>query len=137
MNIGQVFKAKDAFELYGQIISGVTFGDFSSRHFTIFHFAKISENEYLLDDMLSGTNHDRTQDFISRFPDYDTFCGVDATGREKRFSFGSRELYATAVFTPNASWTEVYEDHLGNPLYDDYMRRQAVADMASQKKIAS
>jgi hypothetical protein len=136
MKTGKIIKAKDAFELYGKVRSETLFEDFTPRTFTIFHFSKISDSEYMVDDMLQGVNHDHTQDFIAKFPDYDTFCGVDSTGKDNLFSFGSKELYATVVYTPGKSWTEVYEDHLGNPRYNEYLRTQAVMSHV-EKKIAS
>ena len=137
MKTGQVFKAKDAFELYGRVKSQVQFSDFHPRHFTIFHFTKISETEYMIDDSLYGNSHDQTQNFIAKFPDYDMFCGVDGTTTHNRFSFGCQELYATVVYTEYSSWTEVYEDHKGNPIYEEYMHRQASGFIVETKKIAS
>ncbi|WP_413583394.1 hypothetical protein [Bdellovibrio sp. HCB288] len=136
MKKGQIIQAKDVFELYGKVRSEIRFEDFTPQTFTIFHFKKISETEFKIDDNLQGVNHDHTQDFIAKFPDYDTFCGVDATGKDSMFSFGSKELYATVVYTPSQSWTEVYEDHEGNPRYNEYLRTQAIIDHY-EKKIAS
>ena len=137
MKTGQIFKAKNAFELYGLVKSEVQFSDFRPRHYTIFHFTKISDTEYMIDDSLYGHTPDQTQEFIGKFPDYDMFCGIDGTTAHNRFSFGCQELYATVVFTEYGSWTEVYEDHQGNPLYEDYMHRQASGYIIEAKKIAS
>ncbi|WP_413576893.1 hypothetical protein ACLVWU_02215 [Bdellovibrio sp. HCB290] len=136
MKTGQIIKAKNVFELYGKVRSEIRFEDFTPQTFTIFHFTRISDNEFVVDDKLQGVNHDHTQDFIAKYPDYDTFCGVDSTGKENLFSFGSKELYATVVYTAGRSWTEVYEDHEGNPRYNEYLRTQAILDHA-EKKIAS
>lgn len=137
MKTGQIFKAKNAFELYGLVKSMVQFSDFQPQHYTIFHFAKISETEYVIDDSLYGNSHDQTQKFISKFPDYDMFCGIDGTTTHNRFSFGCQELYATVVYTELSSWTEVYEDHQGNPQYEEYLHRQASGYIVEAKKIAS
>lgn len=137
MKIGQIYKASDTYKLYGLIRSEVTFNSFTSSRSAIYHIKKISDFEYIIDDGIIASNPDQIQDFIGRYPDYDMFSGLDATTGNYRFSFGCQDLYASVIFSSQSDYTEIYEDHQENPLYDEYLLRQATFGLFEDKKIAS
>ena len=134
MKVGQLFTAKDDFELYGVIRSSVNAQNFISEYYQIFHFIKISDDQYKIDASFKAQDYNDNKGFLSRFPDGDIYCGFDATGTHDDFTFSSKDLFASVVFTDVAAWTAIYEDHLGNPVYDDYMVREARIQLMNLKK---
>ena len=134
MKVGQLFTAQDDFELYGLIRSSVSSEDFIPEVCQIFHFIKISHDQYKVDASFKGQDYRDNKGFLSRFPDGDIYCGLDATGTHDDFTFSSKDLFASVVFTDLGSWTATYEDHLGNPVYDEYMIREARIQLINLKK---
>lgn len=134
MEVGQLFTAKDDFELFGLIRSSVQSADFIPEFYQIFHFVKVSDNLYKLDATFKAQDYRDNKGFLSRFPDGDIYCGLDATGSHDDLTFSSRSLFASVVFTDIKSWTTIYEDHLGNPEYDEYMVREARLQLINLKK---
>ncbi len=137
MQVGQIIKAKNDFELYGLVKSSITIADFHSEHYQIFHFSKISETEYLVDAFFEGEDYSENKSFLSQFSEEDIFCALDSTDNRDHFSFGSKALFASVIFTDLFSWTENYQDHLGNPEFNEYMNKEAREGFSPPKKLAS
>lgn len=137
MQVGQIIKAKNDFELYGLIKSSILITDFNPEHYQIFHFTKISDTEYLIDASFEGEHYSENKAFLNQFSEHDIFCALDSTDNRDHFSFGSKSLFASVIFTDLFSWTENYQDHLGNPQFNEYMNQEARQGFSSAKKLAS